>query len=570
MVRKLNRRTFPALRRAALVGVATAPAFLVGAASLGAVATWSNTNLDGNANWSSTGNWSTGIAPGSTDLTVASSDTVTFGNVALSSQEMPVLDASRRIIGMNIDNTGADYDLNASGSVTLAMSGHLTVTGGGVTTINPTINLVNSSAQRFNTGSSAVTLAGGLVFAAGRTLILVNSVPLSITGNLQNVSTSAGAVFAFDGTGAAVISGNILNGTQSTGIEALAAFTGNVRLTGTNAFSADITWRAGTLELGSAGAGNSIASSGARISLGTTTAGSAEARLVVTDAVTVARGVFVNSTAKNAIITLGGTNTSGVATYAGGIGFNTTTVNAFNMIASGGGTVDFAAGISSSVTSLNKTGLGTVRFTNAAGNSYTGRTSVAAGTLLVANTTNSGTGGSIVQVGDGAVFGGQGRAGNTTAPVTVFGGGTLRGGTGAAASGALTIIGDLVMSDTSRIQLAVGNSGTHSSLARTGVTSVWTFDDDQRFDLIGIGTVTAGQTYDNIITGLASAPGAIDVNNVLTQWQILGNDFAGTFSWDGANVDLTTTAAPEPASLSLLALGGAAMLRRKRRETRTI
>jgi autotransporter-associated beta strand protein len=227
-------------------------------------------------------------------------------------------------------------------------------------------------------------------------------------------------------------------------------------------------------------------------------------------------------------------------------------VAAFNLTASAGGTVDFSGVLSSSVSNMNKVGLGTVRFTSDTGNTYSGRTSVAAGTLLITNTSGSGTGTAVVQVGPAGTFGGSGISGSS---ITVSAGGKLRAGTGAAAGGSLTLGGDLTLNDGSVIQLVLGNGATHSTLARTGGT--WAFDAGQGVDLLGIGVVTPGQTYDNVITNLAADPGVAD-------WQILTPQWAGVFSFDGVNVDLTTTATPEPAALSLLALGATALLRRRR------
>ena len=108
------------------------------------------------------------------------------------------------------------------------------------------------------------------------------------------------------------------------------------------------------------------------------------------------------------------------------------------------------------------------------------------------------------------------------------------------------------MNSGSFVQLALGPSGTHSTLALTGTYS---FQSNQTFQFINLGATTT--TYNNIITTSAPAsdPG-------VGGWQFDNSfnvGFNGSFTWDGQNVDLTLIAVPEPstwagASLALVAL----------------
>jgi len=109
----------------------------------------------------------------------------------------------------------------------------------------------------------------------------------------------------------------------------------------------------------------------------------------------------------------------------------------------------------------------------------------------------------------------------------------LQGGNGTAET-TLTVTGALTMNDNSIIQLALGPTLTHSTLDRAGGT--WTFDTDQAFAILDLGA-QAG-TYQNIITGLADDP---NPNN----WMVTGGIWMGTFTFDGANIDLELTAVPE-------------------------
>jgi autotransporter-associated beta strand protein len=192
-----------------------------------------------------------------------------------------------------------------------------------------------------------------------------------------------------------------------------------------------------------------------------------------------------------------------------------------------------------------KSGTGSLTLSGA--NTYGGTTTVSGGTLLVNNTTGSGTGtGAVTVSNSGTTLGGTGTINGT---VTINSGAMVLGGTGAAASGALTLANNLTLNSGSIIELALGAAGTHSTLARTAGT--WSFQSNQAFTFIDLGA-TVG-TYNNIITGLASDPGT-------GSWTITNSGFAGTFTFDGANIDLTLGAVPEPSTwiggaLALAALG---------------
>ncbi len=190
--------------------------------------------------------------------------------------------------------------------------------------------------------------------------------------------------------------------------------------------------------------------------------------------------------------------------------------------------------------SLTKTGTGTQTLSGANG-SYTGATAVSQGTLLVSGSIS----GSTTTVSNaGSTLGGTGTVGN----VTVNSGAILQGGDGVTTPSALTSAGDVSLLDGSVIKLTLGLGLTHSSLARTGGN--WTFDNDQKFTF----SITPGATagfYDNIITGVTAAQVA-----TFGTWTIdAATGVTGTFSYDGANVDLNVTVIPEPGTAALLLAG---------------
>jgi len=172
---------------------------------------------------------------------------------------------------------------------------------------------------------------------------------------------------------------------------------------------------------------------------------------------------------------------------------------------------------------------------------------------LLVNGNNSAATGAVSVTNSGTTLGGTGTIGGA---VTVNSGAALLGGTGTAASGTLTLASNLTLNSGSIIELALGPAGAHSTLARTG--GAWTFDATQAFTFIDLGATTG--TYDNIITGLAANPGSE------SNWTITNAGWTGTFTFDGANIDLNVAAVPEPATYvaGILALATLGFQQRRR------
>jgi fibronectin-binding autotransporter adhesin len=206
-----------------------------------------------------------------------------------------------------------------------------------------------------------------------------------------------------------------------------------------------------------------------------------------------------------------------------------------------------------------KAGAGTLTIT--AANTYSGGTAVSGGTLLINNSTGSGTGSGAITVNNGGTLGGSGFINAGSNSITINSGGTILGGTGASASGSLTVTGSVSLQSSSVIELALGPSGAHSTLA-LGTGSSISFQSNQQFSFIDLGA--QGTTvYSGIITGVSTPP------LTMATWTIDNSGWSGTFTWDATNggeIDLTLIAVPEPgtyAAAALASLTVACTLRRR-------
>jgi len=139
--------------------------------------------------------------------------------------------------------------------------------------------------------------------------------------------------------------------------------------------------------------------------------------------------------------------------------------------------------------------------------------------------------------------------------------GTIYGSVNIASSGAIleagtgstgqtfTMRGAVTMGSGSVIELALGASGAHSTLA-IGAGGSISFQSLQKFNIIDLG-VTPGSTYSGLITGIGSDPGTE------SGWTITNQNWAYNFSYDAANggeIDLSVTALPEPSTWCAAAL----------------
>jgi fibronectin-binding autotransporter adhesin len=430
----------------------------------------------------------------------------------------------------DVTNSGTTLTLSGviGGSGNLTKDGPGTLTLSGVNTFSGvlTVETGNLSIATINNAS-----ANGVLGNSANAVVLGSS---GATGTLQYTGSTASSTKRFTmatgGTGAFQVDTAATTLTLSGVIDGSGALmktgAGTLALSGTNTYSGGTTLSAGTLQLSGSGTlgstSGALTINGGTLNLNGTNQGVGN--------LTGSGGTILNnSTGTNVTLTIGNSNGTG-GNYSGVIADHT----------SGTGTV-----------ALTKTGTGTITLSGT--NTYTGATTVNAGTLLV-NGNNSAATGAVSVNNSGTTLGGTGTIGGA---VTVNSGANLLGGTGSTASGTLTLANNLTLNSGSIIELALGASGAHSTLARTGGT--WVFSPNQAFTFINLGAQDA-TTYNNIITGLGSDPGGE------SGWTITNTGWIGTFTYDGANIDLNVIVVPEPSTwiAGALALGVVGWTQRRR------
>lgn len=466
----------------------------------------------------------------------------------------------------------------SAGSFTSGSAAY-TVTGGILDIRQASYSNAINNNNGSNTIESDVYLFGAMTAAgSNRQRLVIGSGSLSL-GNLQDISGYSGThELSLENYSAALnINGNITKSTNSSGMTLLVggtstSNTASYTLGGNNTGLTGVaTVTRGTLVLN-----NTNALVGATsVTVANANSGTADtaAILIGTAGVTINKAITFSTlgTDTTDIRSIGGSNTSGTATYSG-----TITTDAFAASGTGaslrvtsatGGTVDFSGNITdgSASVALLLNGSGTVRFTRAAGMNYDGGTTVSSGSFLVNNTTGSGTGTGAVLVGSTATLGGSGIiAGNTTLASGSF----LAAGSASGATGTLTFNGSLdisgLASGTGGLLFDLGATGSSDKISLSaGALSIGTgalnFNDFAFIAVsgFGAGTYTLFETSTSIVGTLGSS---------LTG-TISGLDAA--ISLSGNSVILTVTAIPESSSfaamLGVAAIGAAALPRRQRR-----
>jgi len=540
-------------------------------------------NVSGNNTYSGAVTLAANSTVGATSGTLTLAGAVSGGfGLTKSGNGTVVLSASNAYTGLTTVSGGV---LRLGANQTSATSS-VTVTSGTLDLNGYTMNLQSVANQEglvlgggavgtrayVSTGSGTMVIQSGTgAFPWVRYLNTNNPLGAEVAGNLRILSGAAFTGFMVDDSTAtdedltisAVVSGT-LNTVYSTA-------PGTVVFTGLNTYDAGgYQIRAGTWVLGTnafinqpGALGNNAVNA---VDIGHNTQQQNASLLLREGVMTDRRMVIVTNTSNpfGFTRTIGGTFTSGTATFSGGMTVNT---NA-RLTAAAGGTVVLGGSIINGANNLqsgtiSKVGLGTFVVTGS--NSTTFPWRVEQGTLLV-NGTNSG--GGLFTVNAGAILGGSGQIGSA---VNVAG--TLSPGN----SPGLLTLASLALESTATTLMEIEGTARGAQYDGIDITTAGGLTYDGLLSItFGIGSAVADNTTFDLFNFTGSPSG--NLTSVTSSgfyagtWQTAGS---GTWQLQQGSQTLTFSQAtgdviivPEPGTLAMLAAGAAglaAALRRGRR-----
>lgn len=529
--------------------------------SFGATATWTGSS-GVNQNWTEPGNWTTSTVPVATGTAVFGSD----GGANLS----PILNSPLQLNAVILNGTG--YTLGSSGGSVLTVSGSASGPGQGILGTAAGTNTINSNIA---TTVQSITGAGAVNY-----LTLSNSSNLNINGNFTfNLNTAtSGQIQAFGfniGAGSTlVMSGSLV--TNNTGVATDLRFIksglGTLAVSGSSNTSAlGIRLNGGGIEFRTGGSLGSAVITGDATTL--------DKSIIIADAgVSVGNALNFLNSGGSAVVTIGGSNTSGTVGFNSSISLSNASAGTGDALltrftATSAGRVEFRGRIQNNSTGnrqggIYKVGDGTVVLTGS--NVYTLGTVVHEGTLLVNNTAGSGVGGAAVRVDSGGTLGGTGTiALATDTNVTVNG--ILSPGDSEANGGVGTL--NFTLAGTGKLEF--------------GATSVFNLQSGDTINFTTAGnwiTVTSGAVINpfgegwaagtaiTIASGINLEPGTVWAlsSEALAAGFVLDTSFGGGNGFDvsGNNLRVQFSAVPEPSTVALAGLGLLVALRMVHRRRR--
>ena len=321
-----------------------------------------------------------GAISGAFTLTDSSTGTVTFSsaNSTFSGATTVTLDGVTYTEGVYDSTAGSIIALGASSNSGTLANGPL---GTGALYINAALTLeATGGAQSIGNqvlfgnvsptigGGSALTVNGLVVFGGSDTVTISNSALTTFAGGVQiGKGSNATRNATFAGAGNLTINSAITNGPSGFGAGSLIyTGTGTLTLSSTaNAYTGSTTVSQGTLALGGSapsGSAGVLGNATTAVALGSTTLTGAASIVTNGSGFTIARNIAeTTGPLTNALLSIGGTQTSGTSIYTGNIGLtkNTTLTSAH------GGEVDFTTGVISGAFNVAIDGGGLVKLTGA-------------------------------------------------------------------------------------------------------------------------------------------------------------------------------------------------------------
>lgn len=470
------------------------------------------------------GSYTSGGPPGSGDRIMVTS--------AMTANQSAPLGGDLAIAGIVVDATATKVlTIGGSNTLTLGSSGISilsTLSGAGITFNGPAIKL--DADQAWDFGGKGVTFNS-------TTSVNENGKALTLTG-------TGGQIFFHNGTsslGAQINGAVALTLDSSPGTANLTLTNANSMFTAGAAISSGSTLSATSMKVG-AGNASAVGTGTVQVKGGTfkyTGNSATTSQTIAHDSRFVSTVEVTTSGQTLTVTTFNNTNSSNTSLTANGLNLG----GAGNLLISDNITESTQA--LRTATTVSKFGAGTLTLQQTVANTYTGATTVSEGSLVLASAANINSSAS-VSVASGATLTNNSSV-SVTRPLTL-GEGAVLNGSGAFAPSSLTVTGDLAdgfttfnlglaaLTKAGTLELTLSNPATGIYSLLTGGSPTGAY-----------GSVTIGGTPLSS-TGSGNFSGTI---NTLT------------YTFTNATNQLAVT--PEPASLSLLMLGGMGLLRRSRR-----
>lgn len=475
---------------------------------------------------------------------------------------------------LSLANGSAIYTLSGdntySGGTSFANAG-TTINVGSTTALGTGAIIVanNASPKIDNSSGGALTINNAITWGSTLTTAQLQfqgtaGQPLTIAGGValdSSADADANVIFTVV-AGSLTLSGTIADGAKTVGIT-----TGSTGSFGTLVLSGNNTYKGGTIAgaigklriksntaLGSTDGGTTIAGSGVLEMEGGITTPVGE---TLTTSGTLKNIADNNEWAGVITIAAGTTFTSdsGILTVSGNVNGSAASKT---IALTGASSTVISGNIGSNISTIGKAGGGTATLSGT--NTYVGKTTVTEGTLLVNGTH---TGGDDYSVAAAATLGGSGTI-NLQATKSIGVSGKLA--PGGVAIDSLDVTGNVIINNGGRIVTRV-NATSSDLLALTGNLNLdgASGTDVSRLDINGtLGSIASYTlaTYGGLRTGLFDE---VYFNNTLVPTPEIGGIGSYKLVYGSAsNGDIRLVLVPEPASLAVLALGGAALIRRRR------
>lgn len=478
--------TSPATNALSLVNASTSLLPTISASGAGSVTISAPVNWDANTTVTNTG---AGTLRFGGTQTYANGTKQTFTNAGLGT--LVLADAityanagtnTGLVLNLINNNSNANtFDIGDMGALTNVT---FNIGGPGI------VRFAGSSADDLFSGSAVLNVASGSTFdlnGNGETMGAISG-----AGTLRAVNSG----FTVASAGTYVFSGK-LTGTAAT--LSVNGTTHTLVMSGsTSDYSGATSILAGRMIVSAnapSGTAGALGNATSDVLVGNTSGSGLATLLIDTAGVNIGRTVRLQS-GNTGVMTLGGLNASGTATYSGNVilGTSSQAAKALTITSTAGGTVEFTGGIQRATSATGTTdavtliGNGTVAMRGT--NTYTGATSISGGTLQLDYSTDNGSklsstaaltlnGGSLSITGNASAATTQAvgsfTLGNSSAPLG--GGGRVTATTGTDQNAALSL-GAITRNTGATVDFATTNSGT-------GVASITTTTPNNSANILG-------------------------------------------------------------------------------------